>query len=138
VRYEILYRFGGIYFDADIQPIKEIDTGKLGHSFLVWESEIARPGLIASNIINLEKGHSLAKRMIEKLDGRSVPKDPLFLWIDTGPLLLTETYNNLHRPMRIMPSDMWEGKHFTGYGCSNPNAYTVCKQKYYEEVKHGI
>ena len=49
MRWEILYANGGVLFDADSTCLKPLDDALLDcPAFACWESEIARPGLIAA------------------------------------------------------------------------------------------
>lgn len=49
MRWEILYEQGGIVFDADSVCLRPLEDEMLDcEAFACWESEIARPGLIAA------------------------------------------------------------------------------------------
>ena len=59
-RYEILYRYGGMYFDSDCICLKQISEEMLKDDFFsVYENEKRRPGLIANGIIGASKENDI-------------------------------------------------------------------------------
>ncbi|MDF2557766.1 MAG: mannosyltransferase [Bacillales bacterium] len=61
-RFQVLFEYGGIYMDTDVELLKPIDS-LLGESFVGFEdNEHIAPGLI----MGCEKGNQLCKDMIEE------------------------------------------------------------------------
>lgn len=79
LRYELLYRHGGIYVDADsisLRPLDELCGERL---FAAWEHEQARPGLIAQGVLGAERGHWLLWDLLKT----ARPGRPA--WLHLGP-----------------------------------------------------
>jgi len=122
MRWEILYKYGGIYIDADSICIEPLDDyfliGKKG--FASWESEIKRPGLIAVGTMGFYPKHPLVKEAINwiKKNDVSIAKTGKMAWELTGPTLLTNIYNSdqekYNKIFTILPSYTFLPSHFTG------------------------
>jgi mannosyltransferase OCH1-like enzyme len=86
-RYEILYRYGGMYIDADtiwLNPInKNILKGSLN---LAFEKE----NLILNTWFSCVKEHPFLKLVIDEIPKRDIND---LAWICVGPKLLTDVYN---------------------------------------------
>ena len=118
-RYEILYRYGGFFIDADTVCINPIDIHLLQNdSFSCYENEFERGSLIAAGYLATTKHNELMKHLISDL-GNLTEKDLLIgdvtAWITVGPDFLTRTvhkygYNNLC----VYPSHYFIPKHYTG------------------------
>lgn len=63
----ILYNYGGIYLDSDIEVFKSFDELLNNHAFSGFESENA----IAAWIFGSEKGNPIMKELLDYYDGRS-------------------------------------------------------------------
>jgi mannosyltransferase OCH1-like enzyme len=118
-RYYILHKYGGLYFDTDCVPLRPLDDSLL-QEWASYESETARYGLVANGMMGMEKNSKLMKETIDNL-----PLDPGEAWRTTGPLYLTNLINKLKYPIKIYPSNMFYGKHYTGCGGSCKEAYTI-------------
>ena len=115
LRWEILYQHGGIVFDADSVCTQPLDDALLDcPAFACWESEIARPGLIAAGYFGCQQGNPFVKAIIEEIAAEeSVIED--MAWKTVGPLRLTECYRKYgYTPLRIYPSHFFIPRHFTG------------------------
>ena len=89
-RYEILYRFGGMYIDADTvwleNPIKpEFFKGSIN---LFYEKD----NLIANGWITSIKNHPFLKEVIYEIPNRDMSKPA---WKCVGPQLITDVYNKI-------------------------------------------
>lgn len=115
LRWEILYEHGGIVFDADSVCTRPLDEDLLDcPAFACWESEIARPGLIAAGYFGCQQGNPFVKGIIDAIAAQaSVVED--MAWKTVGPLRLTECYRSFgYTPLRIYPSHYFIPRHFTG------------------------
>ncbi|USI74740.1 glycosyltransferase [Sphingomonas morindae] len=123
MRWEILHAHGGIVLDADSICLRPLDPALLDcPAFACWESEIARPGLIAAGYFGCEPGNPFVAQIIEDIAAApSVVHD--MAWKTVGPQRLTDAYRT-HRytPLRIYPSHYFIPEHFTGiaYEGSDP------------------
>jgi mannosyltransferase OCH1-like enzyme len=124
MRYEILYRHGGVYADADSISVRPLDDWLLQRPmFAVWESEEHAPGLIANSFIGAVPGHPALAEMIRRIGQL---KDPLNFrswwrprpkrtapWKSTGPRLFTKVVSSQPRErVTILPSIMFLPQHF--------------------------
>lgn len=108
MRIEILYKYGGIYIDADSICIEPIDNLLNKYkAFATYENELTRKGLVANGNMGFLKEHNLCKDMINHIYNNKVShKDTKKrAWINTGPLLLTNFLNkNNYDDFTILPS----------------------------------
>jgi len=102
-RYEILYRFGGVYLDVDIQCNFNLDKlNRAFHFYAGFEPLWAQgSGLatIGNAIIASTPGHPILKRCIEKIS--NIPKNYNYYSVmaivtRTGPLMFTKSINEIH------------------------------------------
>ena len=95
MRWEILYRFGGIYVDADSFCVEHIDDFICNKSFAGWENEVKRNGLIAVGTMGFCVNHDIPKIAIQIIKNNEVSyaKTKRQAWQNTGPVLLTNIYN---------------------------------------------
>jgi mannosyltransferase OCH1-like enzyme len=115
MRWEILYAFGGLAFDADSVCLRPLDDELLDcPAFACWESEIARPGLIANCFMGAEPENPFIGKIITEIAAEpSVVHD--MAWKTTGPQRLTDVYRRYsYSPLRIYPSHYFIPQHFTG------------------------
>ena len=119
MRWEILYKYGGIYIDADSFCIEKLDDEIIKKSFAGWENEVKRPGLIAVGTMGFTINHSIPKKAIEFIKNNDVSYDKTgkMAWQNTGPVLLTNIYNqdsNNEKQFNILNSYTFLPHHFTG------------------------
>jgi hypothetical protein len=119
MRWEILYKYGGIYIDADSFCIEKIDDELLKKSFAGWENEIKRPGLIAVGTMGFTQNHTIPKKAVEFIKNNEVSyaKTGRMAWQNTGPVLLTNIYNenpDNRKVFNILNSYTFLPHHFTG------------------------
>jgi len=115
MRWEILLEHGGLVFDADSVCLRPLDEDLLDcEAFACWESEIARPGLIAAGYFGCAAGNAFVKQIVEDIAASpSVVGD--MAWKTVGPQRLTDCYRKFaYTPLRIYPSHMFIPRHFTG------------------------
>jgi mannosyltransferase OCH1-like enzyme len=89
MRWEILYKYGGFFEDADsiaIEPISDELMSKT--AFAGYENEIATPGLIATGTMGFTKRHRLCRDAIHwiRKNPTSFAKTGRKAWQNVGPL----------------------------------------------------
>ena len=118
LRWEILYKYGGVFLDADSICIEPVDDELLCKKcFAGWEQEEARPGLVATGTMGFPPKHPLVKAAIKWILNNEVSqsKTNLMAWQTVGPLLLTKMYNTGEfKDLHIFPSYTFLPIHLTG------------------------
>ena len=118
LRWELLYRYGGIYQDADSVCLEPFDDTFLSkNAFAAFENEIARQGLVAVGTMGFPAKHPLCRAAIDWiLNNDSCPQTTgLRAWATTGPVLLTNLLNSGKYPdFSVFPSHCFIPNHFTG------------------------
>lgn len=118
IRLEILYKYGGIYVDADsicIEPFDETFMCKT--AFATYENENVRKGLISNGTMGFVPNHPLCRDMIEWiLSDESTALIQIFrAWYSVGPALLTKFLNTgKYKDFSVFPSHCFLPNHFTG------------------------
>ena len=105
MRWEILYNEGGIVLDADSISLRPLDEFLLDcEAFACWESEIARPGLIAAGYFGCTAENRFVGQIILDIQAEaSVVHD--MAWKTVGPQRLTDAYRKYrYHSLRIYPS----------------------------------
>jgi len=118
IRWEILYKYGGVFVDADSICIEPIDDILLNTKcFSGWEQEQVRKNLIAIGTMGFPPKHPLIKEIIEHIKNNEVSyaKTSNRAWKTVGPLLLSNIYfNSSHKDLTIFPSYYFLPVHYTG------------------------
>ena len=117
MRYEILYRFGGFYADADSECLRPIpDKWRLANLIAMYESETHRPGLVANGFIGSEVRSPVMRDLIDRI---AAMDNPLKVkgrkrqaWQVTGPKLFTEVIKSHTNNVHILPSKKMYPTHF--------------------------
>lgn len=121
MRWEILYTEGGIVIDADSICVQPLDEALLRHNaFACWESEMARPGLIAAGYVgSVPENPFIGQIVLDILAEPTVVDRPA--WETVGPLRLTEAYRRYrYHALHILPSHYFIPEHFTGLVYDGP------------------
>lgn len=71
VRLKVLYEYGGIYLDSDVEVLKPIDKFLGDECFSGFESK----DMVPTAIMGSKKGASFMKELLEYYDGRSFVKE---------------------------------------------------------------
>ena len=122
LRYEILYRYGGVYVDCDFECIKPLDPLIYAHEFFAG---IAGYDYIGNALIGAKPKLELFKKLSQIMNSLS-PDQLNQPWANTGPLIFTrQVWDFLRRcsvksciyPIKFfhpLPNtfrfDYWEGK----------------------------
>lgn len=120
IRYELLYRYGGFYIDADTVALKPFDDFLLDNdSFACWENEYVIPGWIANGYMATTKGNHLMQAMINRLMERPESEYASIPWgwsaNHVGPKFLTDMITELrYSPIMIYPSHYFIPVHYSG------------------------
>ena len=121
MRWEILHREGGFVVDADSICIRPLDDSLRNRvAFACWESEVARPGLIAAGYVACQAGDPFIGQIVEDIrNAASVTGD--MAWKTVGPQRLTEAFRRYaYHDMDILPSHYFIPEHFTGVRYDGP------------------
>ena len=118
IRWEILYKYGGVFLDADSICVEPIDDMLMKCKYFAgWEQEQLRKGLIATGTMGFPPKHPLVKEAIEWIKANSVDREKtnMMAWQSVGPGLLTRMYNTgKYKDMTIFPSYTFLPIHCTG------------------------
>lgn len=122
-RYEILFRFGGVYLDCDLEPRRPLDDLLDTECFAAWETDDV---WINNAVIGAVPGHDLMHRLVAELPHnvkRQHGKRPNHM---TGPRFLTPRARahgiTLH-PARLFYPYRWD--ELDRAGEEFPDAYAV-------------
>ena len=114
-RVEILFRFGGVYLDADSEPLRPWDDAPFMASgfFAAYEYRDDRPGRIANGVIGAEAQHPILATyidMIAKLPSIDPP------WDTVGGTALTAAVaaHPERTDVAILPMATFYPRHYTG------------------------
>lgn len=115
MRWEILYRHGGVLVDADSICVRPLDDHLLEcEAFACWESEVARPGLIAAGYFGCESENPFVGQIIKDIAAEASVVDRM-AWQSVGPQRVTDAYRAYgYTRLRIYPSHYFIPEHFTG------------------------
>jgi hypothetical protein len=118
IRWEILYKYGGIFIDADSICIEPLDPFFLEKSaFATFENEELREGLVATGTMGFRPNHPLCRDIIQWIQTPVAHEtiQKFRAWYSVGPGLLTHMLNTGNYPdFSVFPSFMFLPMHFTG------------------------
>lgn len=119
LRLEILYKYGGIYIDADsicIEPFDE-EIFLNENAFASYENENIRNGLVATGTMGFSIGHPICKDMLDWIASDESKKmiNQFKAWFSVGPACLTRFLNTgNYKDVMVFPSYFFLPYHFTG------------------------
>lgn len=127
MRYEILFREGGVTLDADSVCLTPLEDWLLmPDAFAYWEQEIARPGLISVGVMGSVPNNSFFGACIHELEMKETVVNG-DAWQTTGPVHLTEVFHKTQYDLTIYPSHFFSRDHFTGKSYAG-NGYCFATQ----------
>ena len=118
MRLEILYKYGGIYLDADSICVEPLDNDFINNTaFATYENEIKRGDLVANGNMGFIPGHPLCldaiNYILDKNNLQYILSNPP--WISLGPGLLTKLLKTgKYTKFVVYPSLTFLPLHFTG------------------------
>jgi inositol phosphorylceramide mannosyltransferase catalytic subunit len=113
VRIEALYRFGGVYLDVDVKPIRNIsplldwDAGE--KCFAVLEST----DVVNNAVLGASPGNTFFRRLLRDFEAWGVVHHGREAWEVTGPKYLTHAVKTFPGQMKIYPSSLFNPIHFS-------------------------
>jgi mannosyltransferase OCH1-like enzyme len=130
MRWEILYREGGFVVDADSICVRPLDDWLLdAEAFACWESEVARPGLIAAGYVASVVDNPFFGQIILDIQSAATVVDQM-AWQTVGPMRLTTAHRKYsYSNLTILPSHFFIPRHFTGVAYSG-NGPVYAKQEW--------
>ncbi|HVX01078.1 MAG TPA: glycosyltransferase, partial [Candidatus Babeliaceae bacterium] len=94
-RYEILYRFGGLYIDTDFECLQPFDV--FHHCFdfytsFVWDNQI----VLQNGLIGSIPGHPILRRCIDRVQRKQNDRDTFAeILVRTGPVMFMQVFFEL-------------------------------------------
>jgi len=126
-RYEILFRYGGVYVDCDVEPVKPIDDLLDVEAFAGWEQQNLYVG---NTVIGSAPSARFWGDMIDAAaDASKANKGRAATWL-SGPRIVTRLYNESNRGLKVYPQsyffpysykDLKNSPELKAY----PNAYAI-------------
>ena len=116
IRWEILFRYGGLAFDADSACVRPLEDWLIEPScFAAWENEILRPGLIAAGALGFVPDHALVGHILKDIIEDPDPYGGM-AWQKLGPQRITDTLRKLNFPnLTVYPSHYFFPRHYSGF-----------------------
>lgn len=139
MRWEILFSEGGFLIDADSICLRALDEELLNlEAFACWESEVARPGLIAAGYFACSAGNSFVHQIIQDIHNEPSVIHKM-AWETVGPQRLTESYRRYqYQALHILPSHYFIPEHFSGIIYNGPGPVYASQKWGSTKSKYGI
>ncbi|MFI5140455.1 MAG: glycosyltransferase [Sphingobacteriales bacterium] len=121
LRYEILFRFGGIFMDADATCLQALPDEMVYHdSWAVYELDSSMPGYLANGYMGATKGNRLIGLMIQDIfNMESVTYDDP--WISVGTKYFTDfVQKQNYQALHVYPTYQFMPVHHTGAKSTGP------------------
>lgn len=119
IRWEILYKYGGYFVDADsicIEPFDDYFENKT--AFATFENENVRAGLVATGTMGFVPKHPMCYDIIQWIKNSKEAKQLIQTtraWYSVGPALITKMLDTGKYPdFAVYPSHCFLPIHFTG------------------------
>jgi len=118
IRWEILYKYGGVFIDADsicIEPLDDYFMTK--RAFASYENEQVRKGLVATGTMGFYPKHPLCRDIINWINSNDSTQliNSTLAWYSVGPGVLTRFLNNgNYSDFSVFPSHVFLPVHFEG------------------------
>lgn len=114
IRYELLWRYGGICVDADsecIKPLVEGDFFEQTTAVACYEHEGVRPGIIGCGFLGAAKAHPFFRACIDEC---ALTEAGTQAWKAVGPQLMGRVALRMPSLLRVYPARMFNPTHYTG------------------------
>jgi len=120
IRLLVLYKFGGIYIDADTvitRPAKfaEFNEKNTAAVFFGWENE--KKSLIANGLIGSRPNHAFILTLLERIVEHARSEKGEAAWRQLGPLFVTRTYEEKKEwfpDVKVYPMKFFYPVHWIG------------------------
>jgi mannosyltransferase OCH1-like enzyme len=122
--------------DADSVCLRPLDDSLLDcEAFACWESEMAKPGLIAVGYFaSVARNPFIGQMIIDIHNESTVVNDQA--WVTTGPVRLTNAYRRYqYHSLRIYPSHYFIPEHHTGLRYNGPGP--IFANQHWGSTKHS-
>lgn len=96
VRLEVLWRFGGVYLDMDVEPVRSLEPLLQTSGFVCWEDE----RVIPDAVLGFEPGHSAVRECLD----RALEMDPAAGPWATGPGITTAVLKHRTDVLALPPA----------------------------------
>lgn len=145
-RYEILYKFGGFFIDADSICLKKIPDSFLNCNFITtYESEKYRPNLLANGFIGTKKKNKIVydlNNVVRHIEDEHLRTE--HPWKTTGPLTFSLVVKqNAHLEPILLESKIMLPEHFDSNGFTfldmskfDNKMYELIKDRYPEAAAY--
>ena len=107
LRYELLYRHGGLYVDSDIEAFRPVDAWVRGASGVLCNeapvgADVRKVESISNGFIGVARGHPVMRRALVRVQHASLNR----AWInqDTGPFFWRAALDADIESFRVIPS----------------------------------
>jgi hypothetical protein len=118
IRWELLWKYGGVFLDADSIGIEPIDDTLMKTvAFAGYENENVRQGLVATGTMGFSPEYPLCRDAIDwiKQNPVSFKETKQRAWFNVGPGLLTRLFQtNKYPDFKVFPSHYFLPFHYTG------------------------
>ena len=114
MRYEILYKYGGFFIDADSECLRPLNDELRNYEFLsCYENEKIRGGVVSCAILGCASNNQLMENCISNLEELNLPISPA--WWYVGPIFLTYVIHKYkYKNINILPSYTFIPFHYSG------------------------
>ena len=148
MRLKVLYEFGGIYLDTDVEVFKKFDGFLQEKSFLGFESK----DYVMTAVMGMEKRHPLVKEFLDYYQDKSfINKDGELATNVTNVMVLTRLLQSKGlklngKRQELTDVTVYEQKLFSSndlinvFGCYRKGIYTYhhCAASWYKDNNEGI
>jgi len=118
IRWELLWKFGGVFLDADSISIEPIDDILMKTpAFAGFENEQVRQGLVATGTMGFPPNHPICREAIDWILSNPVSQIETGqrAWFNVGPGLLTRILQtNKYPGFKVFPSHYFLPFHYSG------------------------
>lgn len=141
MRYEILYKFGGVMVDADSECVRRLDPFFFENdSFSCFMNEELRGGMVSCGYMGACKHNKLMELCVRELESCPVNLGPPS-WANVGPFFFTYVIQKYrYQNIQIYPShyfipDFFSGEKYQGDGPVYAKQYWGSTLNIYDEIK---
>ena len=137
-RYEILHRFGGVYVDCDVEPLKNFDELLNAEAFAGWEQE----GMFVGNTVigGVVSAKFWEKMIAETAGSARANRGKAATWI-SGPRVVTRVYSEMRDSLTVYPQKFFFPYSYKELSSSPelrkyPDSYSVHHWGHQRELKN--